>query len=522
MILNSLPSGLESADNLMKRRTAAASRKELWRSTYTEAQRYAMPARETFNWTTPGQEKNRLYDSTLQELTYEAANTLCALLFPPWSRWAELGAGGTIPENEVPKELLSGLQRATQMFFAFLNSSNFTTVIHECALDLMIGTCALDFDEGDNEKPFVFTAVPLSAIELEEGPDGTVETTFMLRKPTARNIMRTYPGTQIWDLSAATQDAMKTNPDVEIEVVQGSIYDPDTKHYYGVAMEAASKNIFWRFDYGTSCPRIVARATKVSGEIYGRGRVINSLPDARTLDKMVEFVLRHAAMQIAPPYTAVSDGVINPYTVTLQPNTPIPVASNANDNPSLKVLDVGGNFSLSEKLMDMLRERLRRAMLGPEGSTGQPLSASEITIADRNRLWAMNGEFSRIQAELLFKIVARGVFILQKKGLIPQFKIDGRIVTVRYTSPFAKSQNSEDVMALQNSIAAVGALGPAALAVTFKIDDIGEWVSRKNGVDMALVNNKDEREVLKKQATDVAQNAIESGAVDPNALAQAA
>lgn len=513
MLLNKLPPQLEDAQALMKRRASAAQRKELWRGVYTEAYKYAMPARETFTWMSPGQEKNtRLYDSTLQELTYEAANTLCALLFPSWMRWAELSPGGAIPKDNVPLEVLAGLRKATETFFDFLNSSNFATVINEAALDLMVGTGALAFDEGDNDKPFVFTSIPLSAIELEEGPDGSIETTFMCRKPAARNLIRMYPGTQMWDLSANVQDAIATNPDKEIEVIQCEIYLPENKHYYGVAIESATANIFWRFDYGTSCPNIVARATKAAGELYGRGRVLQALPDARTLDKMQEFVLRHSAIQIAPPLTGVSDGVMNPYTVTIAPNVVIPVASNDNGNPSLRVMDVGGNFNLTEKLMDGLRERLRRAMLGPEGSTGQPLSASEINIADRNRLWAMNGEFSRIQSELLVKIVQRGVFILQKKGLIPKFKIDGRDVAVKFTSPFAKSQNAEDLMALDRTLMTLAPLGPAVLALSLKVDEIGEWTARKAGLDMALVRSEDERNEVKQEATTVAQNAMDAGA----------
>lgn len=513
MLLNKLPGQLEDAQALLKRRARAAERKELWRGIYTEAYKYAMPARETFTWMSPGQEKNtRLYDSTLQELTYEAANTLCALLFPSWMRWAELAPGGAIPKDGIPTAVLSGLRKATEVFFDFLNSSNFATVINETALDLMVGTGALDFDEGDNEQPFVFTSTPLSAIELEEGPDGSIETKFMCRKPAARNLLRMYPGTQMWDLSANAQDAITTNPDKEIEIVQCEIYWPENKHYYGIAIELATQNIFWRFDYGPSCPKIVARATKAAGELYGRGRVLQALPDARTLDKMQEFVLRQAAMQIAPPMTGVSDGVMNPYTVTLAPNTVVPVASNDNANPSLRALEVGGNFNLTEKLMDGLRERLRRAMLGPEGSTGQPLSASEINIADRNRLWAMNGEFSRIQSELLVKIVQRGVFILQKKGLIPKFKIDGREVAVKFTSPFAKSQNAEDLMALQQTIGTLAPLGPAILALSLKVDDIGEWAARKAGLDMSLVRSAEEREEVKQQATEAAQTAMDAGA----------
>lgn len=520
MFISQLPTDLEDAAALIKRRSKAKERKDQFQSLHMEAYRYAMPARDTFVMTSPGQEKNnRLFDSTLQELTYEAANTTCALLFPPWSRWALLAPGGAVPKKKVTKGILEALQAATDMFFDFLHNSNFATVINECALDLMVGTGAIDFDEGDDIKPFVFTSIPLAAIEIEEGPDGTAETTFMLRKITARNLLRTYPGMQEFDLSPATTDMIKSTPDAEVEVIQAHVYHPDTKKYFGVVVEVAAKNIIWRYDYEESCPTIVARATKASGEIYGRGRVLQCLSDARTLDKMQEFVLRQAAVQVAPPMTGVSDGVMNPYTATIQPNVVIPVASNDNSNPSLKVLDVGGNFNLSEKLMDGLRARLRRAMLGPEGSEGQPLSATEIGIADRNRLWAMNGEFSRIQSELLARIVARGVYILQRRGLMPKFRVDGRDVVVQYTSPFAKSQSNEDVMALQQLLATVAPLGPENLVMGLKTELMPEWVAKKSGVDMSLVRDEAEREAMAKKATDMAQGAMEAGVPVPGVTA---
>jgi hypothetical protein len=520
MLLHTLPSGLENAEALIKRRAKAAERKDLWRPIMTECYRYAMPARETFTWSTAGQEKNRqLYDSTLQELTYEAANTMCAVLFPAWTIWANLVPGGAVPKEKVTPAILAGFQRATETFFDFLNDSNFGTVINECALDLMVGTAALDFDEGDDTKPFIFTSIPLSTIELEEGPDGSIETSFMLRKPAARNLLRMYPGLELFDLSAGVQDAIVIDPDKEVELIQGKVYDPETKKYFGVVIELGAKQIVWRYDYGISCPGIVARATKTAGELYGRGRVMQCLPDARTLDKMQEFTLRQAAVQLAPPYTAVTDGVMNPYTATIQPNTVIPVASNSTENPSLRILETGANWQLTEKMMDSLRERLRRAMLGPEGSDGQPLSATEISIADRNRLWAMNGEFSRIQAELLAKVITRGVHILQRKGLIPKFKIDGRQATVRYTSPFAKSQNSQDVIALQQVINTLLPLGPENISVGLKIEEMADWLSRKTGSDMSLVRTADERDDMMKKAGEAVAQATEAGIPVPGVTA---
>jgi hypothetical protein len=508
MLLSRLPPALENADALIARRGKALEKKELWRSTYTEAFQFAMPTRETFTWRAEGQNKQSvLYDSTLMEATYTAANTTTALLFPSWMRWAELTPGGAIKQEAVTPQITDGLQKATAMLFSFLNSSNFGTVIGECALDLMVGTCSLSLDEGDNDKPFAFSSIPLSAIEIEEGPNGTVETTWMCRKVPVKHLPRMYPGLEVFDLSESAQKLLQEKPETEIEVIQGEVFHPGDGHYYGVVIEMAAKHIVWRYDYQTSSPTIVARATKVSGETYGRGRVLLALPDAKTLDKMVEFTLRHAALQVAPPMTGVSDGVLNPYTASLTPATIIPVASNDDGSPSLRPLDIGGNFNLTEALLDQKRQAVRRIMLGPEPSEGAVKSATEIDVSDRNRLWAMNGEFSRIQAELLAKIIARCVFILQKKGLMPRFRVDGREVAVKYTSPFAKTQNAEDVMALQEALMIANALGPQVVQIAIKIEDVPAWVFRMKGLPEVLIRGDDEKKVLVDKAQTVLQNA---------------
>ena len=525
MLVAQLPKGLEDAAALMKRRGFAEQKKNLWRSTYRDAYQYAMPARETFTWHTEGQQKNRLlYDSTLQEATYTAANTLCALLFPAWMHWCELAPGAAVTKEDLEDkpEINEGLQQATKMFFSYLNTSNFNTVISEAALDLQVGTCALSFDEGDMDQPFVFQAIPLSAIEIEEGPNGTIETTWQHRCPHARNLLRMYPGMELLDLPESTRKTIAEDPEKKLNIVQGEVYDPETKNYYGVVLDFAGPTIIWRYNYGKSNPTIVARASKCAGETYGRGRVLLALSDARTVDRMQEFLLTQMALTVAPPMTGVSDGVLNPYTASLTPNTIIPVASNADNSPSLRPLEIGQNFPPAQQEMQALRERIRRTLLGPEPSEGPVKSATEISVADRNRLWAMNGEYNRIMAELLAKIVSRGIFILQSKGLMPKFKVNGRSVAVKYTSPFAKTQNTDDIMALQSTMQVCAPLGPEALQMGLKVKNIYAYVARLNGLPESLImTDADRKELTDKtlKATQMAQqNQVQqNAAMNPQA-----
>lgn len=520
MILDRLPAPLEDVDGLLRRHGKASQKKNLWRSLYTDCYQYGLPARETFSWQNEGSvRENRLYDSTLQEATYSAANTMCATLFPSWTRWGNAVVAAAVNAEDIPSEVVLGLQKATQMFFDCLNQSNFALAVNEVALDLQIGTGSLQFDEGDADSPFQFSSVPTSAIEIEEGPNGTVETKFICRKPQIQFLARMYPGMEPFDWPQSMQDDLEKTPEKEVDIIQMELYHPETKHYYGAVLAKQEKAILYRVDYGPSCPLIVARAAKTPGETYGRGRVTRALSDAKTLDKMVEFLLRHAAVQIAPPMTGVSDGVLNPYTATLAPNTIIPVASNDNGNPSLRTLDIGGNLSFSEQFIDKLRERVRRTMLGPEplpnGTT--PPSATQTAIWDRDRMWTMNGEYSRVQVELLVPTFLRGIYILQKKGMVPKFKIDGRLIKLMFSSPFAKSQNTDDVLALTEALGLAIQVGPQELKRAVKTENIPAWLFNKKGVDAALLRTEEELADYDEKAAQVvntvAQGAAEEGGV---------
>jgi hypothetical protein len=510
MLIDKLPKGLEDAEKLLKRRQRAADIKEFWRSTYQEAMLFAMPTREQFSqWNEGAEKERRVIDSTLESTSLEAANMMVNNLFPAWQRWAEYSPGGDVPAKDATGDVLEVCQHCTDTFFKYLNVSAFNTVIHESAMDFQIGTAALAFDEGDvtkNEPLFKFSAVPISQIELEEGPLGTIETTWQCRKIKARNLLRTYDGLDEFELSPATRKAIEDDPDTEIEIVQGEVYDPGTCKYYGVALEVGAKNIIWRYSFDESAPMIVGRAMKLTGETFGRGRALVALRDARTLNKIQEFNLRHMALQVAPPFTAVSDSVFNPYTVRFEPASVIPVASNARDNPSLSVLPMGGNFQVADQQIKQLRDTVRRIMLGPEPMEGPVRSATEISVNNTNRMQVLNGEYSRILSEFAYKILVRGAYILRKNGKIPDVKVNGHEIAVSWTSPFAKSQASQDIMDFQEVMQTSSMFGQEVVQLNFKVEDAPAWIARKKGgFPEELIRSVAERQKITQTAAAVMQ-----------------
>lgn len=514
MLLQKLPRDLEDGDALLKRREKAAARKEFWRSIYQECYEYAMPQRETFSWYAPGQRKNRhLHDATGQDATYLAANNMQALLCPSWKHWAMLAPGGDVlPEVAESQEVIDKLQEITETVFHYINHSNFSTVAPEVFLDLMVGTGAMCIEEGDPSDPLVFDAIPLSALELEEGPRGTVETVWMKRNVLARNLVRSFPGLQATDLPTKLQDVIRKKPDTEIEVVQGVVYHPRSKRYYGVALHCETKDVFWRYDYADSSPYLIGRASVIAGEIYGRGPVMNALADIKTLNHMMESLKTQAEFRAAGVFTAVTDGVFNPYTASIYPGSILPVASNDSGNPSVRPLEIGGDLNGYLQVMSDLRQSVRRMLLGDTMSEQGPIkSATEIAISDRNRLWNMGAVYGRIQSELLSKIISRVVWILTKQGKLPPLKVDGKMVTLKYVSPLARAQDQEDLLALghtlelaQAAAVAGGEGGMLAITTGFKFDGLPAWLAKRTGLDADLVRSDTERKQMVEQAAQMA------------------
>jgi hypothetical protein len=88
-------------------------------------------------------------------------------------------------------------------------------------------------------------------------------------------------------------------------------------------------------------------------------------------------------------------------------------------------------------------------------------------------------------------------------------------LTLKFTSPFARSQDAEDLLALERTAGLLDTYFQGSKEIGLDIDQIPEWISRKTGLDQSLVNAKPVRDKLRKDAAEaaavVAQQAAEQG-----------
>lgn len=502
-----LPRDLGGLDGIISRYDAAVARRQMWSSLYRECYRYAIPSRQLFIDYSPGQEKeNELFDSTAVDGVLEFASRMQATICPPWRRWSTLEPGPNLPRDvRESDQVLEDLDEQTEILFSHLNYSNFTLKSHEAFIDLAVGTGAICCDLNDARDGLVFDCVPIARLAIEESPYGMVETVFEDKKLSIRSMKRLYGG------KLTLPDAWTREKEhVEKSFAQGVLFEPKSKTYHLVLFAKEPKALLYHANLEQSSPYIVFRWSVVPGEVFGRGPVVNALADIRTLNLVVEYMLRGAALTLAPPLTGVSDGILNPYTAVIAPDTIIPVGSNETANPSLKPLLAQMRPDLAQFILEDMRQGVRRKLLAdPRRREGPIESATEVLVEDREFVQQTGSNFGRIQAEFIERVIARAVYLLQRIGAMAPIKVDGRQVTLKHTSPLARAQDTEDLQNFSNFAAlSQQAAGPEMYQLAVKTDEVPAWLAKKGGIPAVLIRSKEERDEKVAQIRTELQNAM--------------
>ena len=478
----------QSAVKLIKRIQKAKERKLKREGELKEAYRYVLPTRDTMNEKKGNaMERGVKFDSTASNAIEKYATKLQNLLTPAWEEWLKFQPGSDIPDEE--KDNIQGkLDKVSDVAFAHIHHSNFYTAEHEAFLDLGISTGGIIVEQNTrkNESSVInCRSIPLAEIIPEISSRGSIDTVWREFKVRVNEIKG------IWaeaDIPPELLEKAQHDEDVETKVYEGVVYNEETSLYTMYVIEDMYKKIMHEEEMESS-PFIIFRESVRPGDVLGFGRALRILEDIKTLNKLAENALRADGINSMPIFTAVDSGSFNPYNVVLQPGSIIPVSSNDTANPSLRPLDVSNGYQLSENRMEQLRAIINETFLAnPYGSIEQtPVrSATEIAAREADLFQSTAAAFGRLQTEFLEPFMKRVMFILKDNGKIPDIKVDGKMVTIKFTSPFAKMQGSEKVKNTMQWLGYVSTLGPDILKATTNFEAVPHHLATNMGIDKEL------------------------------------
>lgn len=506
-----VPKGFGSVEDLIRRFQEAEKLWNLWRSLHQEAFDFAAPNRETFRFHSPGQRKNRqIFDSTAVIGLQQFSNRIQGALMPPWQQWQDMVSGDAIPKEEKDRTD-QALEDTNDTFFSNLNHSNFYTELAPALIDLGVGTGAILAEEGDfaTGETLRFTSIPLAELYPEKPPGGPIESVWRKQMIRPIHIKRVWPEAE---LPTDLEKLAKKPESKEVTILNGMLFNPEDSKYHQVVIYEPKKSLLFTQAFDTK-RLIVFRWHVTPGEVFGRGPIIQQLSDIRTVNKVKQFILENAAIQMAGIYTGVDDGIFNPHTVRIAPGIVIPVASNSNQNPTLQGLNRSGDLGLGQLVLQDLQDSIRKALFAdPLGDLTDPVrSATEIMLRNQDMLRSSGASFGRLKTELIEPLTNAIVDILGSRGLIAPIKVDGNQITIKQASPLAKAESLEDFQNSQVWFQSLAQLPPEIVAASVKVEDIPRFWAEKLGVPASLVRTEEETQQIAEQVQEAAEQQIEEG-----------
>jgi hypothetical protein len=497
-----------SVEDILKRHDKALTKKEDFRALYEDAYEFALPQRNLYDGYyeggVGGQKKmNRVFDSTAINSAQRFANRLQSGVFPPQKKWCRLEPGADIPD-ERKAEAQSALDIYSEKMFATLKQSNFDIATGEFLLDLCVGTGAMMIQPGDDISPINFIPVPQFLIAFEEGANGQVDNVYRRMRIKGEAISRQWKDAKI---SEELQKKIKDKPTDELDLVEAVVFDQDRGDYcYHVIHKGSKEEIVYR--RMNESPWVVARYSKVAGEIYGRGPLLTALPDIKTLNKVKELLLKNASLAIAGVYTAADDGVLNPNTVKIIPGAIIPVARNGGpQGESLKPLPRAGDFNVSQIIINDLVQSIKRILLDESLPPDNMSARSATEVVERMKELSQNlgSAFGRLINETMIPIVTKTLKIMDDRGLIDlPLKVNGLEIKVSAVAPLAMAQSMDDVQNIMQFAQIVQGAGPMAQN-TLKVDAMMDLIAEKLGIPQKIRNSPEERQIAQQEAMQMAQ-----------------
>ena len=488
----------ETAKKYISKYKKAKAHRSNYESLFEECYDYALPQREGFHMTQPGQRRDdRIFDETAVVGVQEFASRLQSGIVPNFARWADLLAGSEVPVEERD-EIDNRLDEVTEYVFEVIQNSNFAQEVHESFLDLAVGTGCLLAEEGDAINPVRFNAVPLPHIVLENGPDDRIDHVYRERNIRYNDIKIAYPKAKI---SPKMEDIINRKGEDKTKVLEVvcKLYDkPNVERYGYYVCDLSHDELIHEdiFEGVGSNPFITFRWAKAAGEVYGRGPLVNALSAIKTTNLTVELILENAQMAISGIYQMDDDGVVNVDTINLVPGTVIPKTPGS---AGLQPIRAAGSFDVGSLVLNDMRMNIKRAlyndMLGDPNRT--PATATEIAerMADLSR--RIGSAFGRLQAEMVQPVLQRVIYILKKQGRIDLPTVNGREVKVRSSSPLAQAQANQDIGSVARFLELVGSnFGPDMVNMLISSEEASVYLAKKFGVPDNLIRDESERQQM--------------------------
>lgn len=445
--------------------TNASLVRDVWRDCY----RYSYPLRGIglesngevqgeANAQTAAELQAELYDSTATDAVRIHSSALMSGLTPANSRWFGLDVDGA---SDAARKWLDA---AADALWENIHLSNFDATAFDCMVDMTVAGQFVMFADSNPDGGFRFEQWMLANTYFSATrPGQPVDSVFNEVEMTAEQAVKEYGEDMVPE--KIRKCIADNKPDEKFRFVR-AVYPRDKKGKGGrfarnlpiasCHVEKESKKVVRESGYH-EMPLGVPRWHPLPGTAYAFGPMFDALPDCKTLNQEVKFVLQNADLAIAGMWIAEDDGVLNARTIKIGPRKVVV----ANSVESMKALQPAGKFDVAALEIDRLQRSIRKVLMADQltpNNEGPAMTATEISVRVELIRQQLGPVYGRLQSEYLQWLVTRCFGIAYRAGVFgpaPR-EIQEKVLSIRYISPISRAQKAADVAAMdryENSLA---------------------------------------------------------------------
>lgn len=521
------------ADRLCKRLGELKAERAKYEAHWTECYQYGAPERQqSFSGSSGLQDTRKkqradLLDSTAAESILTFVSSLIAGTTPANAIWFK-GMIDGMGDDAVLTPGEHWIEQVCQFMWRNIHGANFDSEIFDLILDFAVAGWGVLYEDINREAGggYMFQTWPIGECFIASTrQDQIVDTVYRHYEMTATQIVKQFGKHKV---SKTVLDAFEKTPDQRFKLVHvieprtgtqpsdSRVLLPKNMPFASYHVEVQEKNILKTSGYN-EFPCAVPRFRKIPGSVYGIGLMSIALPDAKTINSLMRDTLRSAEIDVLGMWIAEDDGVLNPRTVRLGGGKII----TADSVDSMKRLDSGSNFQISENLLDRLQSGIRRKLMADSLTLhyNTPPTAAEIYARVDMIRQQLGPLYGRSQAELLVPILDRSFGLAYRAGVLGEApeELQERNMSFKFTSPLARAQQLEDVAAIERfmgSMEAIAVADPNAMD-NVNMDAIPQVLAQRLGVptsvmrtDQQLKSFRDAKAKAQQQAAAQEQEAV--------------
>lgn len=495
----------EKVEKFLARHKKLVAEKQPYLKLYQIIGEYVMSRKQNFTQThMPGEFlTGRIFDNTASSANHLLASSMLGALWPNNSKTFQIDPPeGMSTAKAGTEEVKQYFMEVSKRLRAAIDhpKAGFLLSLEEYMTDQgAFGTSGLSVLEndkpGESDIPVRFAAVDVKHATIAEGNDGFVDTVYIEKEFTLRQLIQEYGFENISKKCREAWDKRKYDDKVKVlhcvePRVDYDINSPASRDMpiCSIHIEVESRHILKESGFN-EMPIFVSRFWKISGEVYGRSPAMETIPNILEINAMREASIIAIEKNLDPPLMVTQDGSLGGGVIDTSAGALNVRHISGRAEPNTKVIEqmvTVGELNSTYKRITELKEIIANDFFIDrllDLNNENRMTLGEANIRNELRGQSLGTIYSRQISELFTRVIERVFNIMfsrgmlgvipgsqmevemMQKGIIPDLYIPDEVVKkmvegedafkVTYISPAARVMRAEELSGIQRTLSFV-------------------------------------------------------------------